>query len=773
MLGSTLVRLPCVVPPGRLALPPGREHDVNVAPTGTLAVMRDEHPTAGKEIGRYRLVHFLGSGGTGDVWLAEDTLLGRRVALKLPHPHLVRADNIRREFLREARAGSMLDHPGIATIYDAGDSPCGPYIAMAFVDGPSLRNLVGDGSTSLEQACAWTRAAAEALAHAHARGIVHGDLSPGNLMLDRDGRVRIVDFGLARTLVGGGDSTRSEVHGTYPYMAPEILRGATPTYGSDLYALGTVLYQLLTGELPYEGRTPGIYARAVLEGHVRRSERFETRVPASLRAIVRDAIEHDPARRLADAAELDRRLRDFLEDLEATTRPTPAADRATTASPPVEMAAPWKPYVPAPLDSASLSMFEARLLQAQALLRRPDQEASIEGAIRALDTLRRLDPGHPGVLSALARASLFKGQLDRDAAWEDRAAEHVTRARAVAPADAAVLLAGADLDRVQGRHTAALEGYARVLVDEPGSVEAWVGQSWTFERVGDFGRAEEAARAAIAAAPDDWRGHSRLGGVLLNRGAFEAALEPWRRVVEIAPDHARAWSSLGSVLFQLDRFEEALDAFERSIRLQPTAVASINAGTTLFYLGRLRESMQHYERAVALTPSDPRAWGNFGSAARIVPGMEIRSEEAFGRAIVLMRERLERHPDDANGWAWLSNWLAHSRRFEESRSALETAIGLAPSSVSGLPNIAGTYELLGDDDKAIDAYRESVLRGSGLRFLEMDPTLERLRATPGWASVVEAGRARPETAPTPTPSSTQAAPPPSDGGSRNPNGRTR
>src|SRR5688572_28772398 len=135
-VGSTLVRHLTTSSPRRIGFTsscsPGGD-DVNVAPTGPpLTPMRDEHPAAGKQIGRFQLVHFLGSGGTGDVWLAEDTLLGRRVALKLPHPHLVSAAKIRREFLREARAGSMLDHPGIATIYDAGDSPCGPYIAMAF-----------------------------------------------------------------------------------------------------------------------------------------------------------------------------------------------------------------------------------------------------------------------------------------------------------------------------------------------------------------------------------------------------------------------------------------------------------------------------------------------------------------------------------------------------------------------------------------------------------------------------------------------------------------
>ena len=364
----------------------------------------------------------------------------------------------------------------------------------------------------------------------------------------------------------------------------------------------------------------------------------------------------------------------------------------------------------------------------------------MDAAIRALESLRSLSPDDPRILAGLARASLFKGQLARDSAWEDRAAEHVERGLAVAPDDPAVMLAAADLERIQGRHESALALYDRVLAADPASIDAHVGASWSHERRGEFGRAEAAARAAIAADPDDWRGHSRLGGFLLNRGAYAQAIEPWRRVVEIAPDHARGWSSLGSALFQVDHIEESLEAFERSIRLQPTAVASTNAGTALFYLGRLREAVDHYERAIALNPADPRTWGNFGSTARVVPGFEDRAQEAFSRAIILMRERLERHADDSVGWAWLANWLAHLGRLDEARDALTHAVDCESSSISGLPNIAGTYERLGDDARAIELYAESVRRGSGLRFLEMDPTLERLRSTPGWRRVVEAGR---------------------------------
>ncbi len=714
---------------------------MNVARTGsTLTAMRDEHPAAGKLVGRFRLVHWLGSGGTGDVWLAEDELRPRRVALKLPHPDCIASEKTRHEFMREARAGSMLEHPGIAAVYDVGASPCGPYIAMAFVDGPSLRAVINAGVTPIEQAVSWIGSAADALAHAHAHRIVHGDLSPGNLMIDADGRIKIVDFGLARTLLGPCDSTRSQGKGTYPYMAPELLRGARPDPLADLYALGAVLYQLLTGELPFAGRSAGAYIRAALEGGPRDPWQFNARIPGRLRAALLRSLSARAVDRAQGAVELADDLRAGLVADDEETRPdaitreprdVPSAPRPR----PLESA-----VVPESQDLSTRALLEARLLQARAYLRRPDQEASIDAAIATLESLKKLAPAHPEVLASLARACLFKGQLARDDAWEDRATDLVRRARRADDSHPAVLLAAADLDRIQGRLEEALAGYAGVLEREPASISALIGSSWTHELLGKFNGAETAAAKAIAAAPEDWRGHSLMGDLLMNRSDFRRSIAPWQRVIEIAPDRARGWSSYGSALFQTERFEEALGAFERSLNLNPTAVACFNAGTTMFYLGRYPEALAHYERAIALNPSDARAWGNLGSACRAIEGMAARSRETLDRAVVLMREHLDHHVVDADGWAWLAYWLAESGRLAEAEVARDRALHLAPARRHSLPCMAGTFELLGDDETAIRIYCARVQSGSGMRALEADPTLARLRSTQAWRRVVEASR---------------------------------
>jgi serine/threonine protein kinase/Flp pilus assembly protein TadD/plastocyanin len=707
-------------------------------PDSEIATVRDVHPLPGMIVGSFQLVRWLGAGGTGDVWLCEDVSSARSVALKLPHADHIRDPKTRQEFLREARAGGMLEHPGIAAVYDVGESPCGPYIAMEFVDGPSLRAVLRERRPSFAESVGWMTAIAEAVACAHAHGIVHGDLSPGNLMLDSAGRPRVVDFGLARTLFSATDSSHSQIHGTYPYMAPELLRGHRPGVGSDVYALGIVLFELLTGQHPHEGRSPGAYLRAVLDGPPRDPGSLEPRLAADLRRVVLDAIAPVLEERIAGAGELAARLRVATFDPVSGITLGDTATTAPVSSRPRDPVGP--PSAAQASDGATRALLDAKLLQAHALLRRPDQEASVDAAIAALEAMHRLAPDDPEVLASLGRAYLFKGRHAHDGAWEDRAAGQVARACERAPDSPAVLLAQADLDRIQGRVGQALEGYGRLLELEPRSIDGWVGRSWAYERRGELAEAEKAARAAIDIGALDWRGHSRLGGLHLNRGSYGDALESYRRVVEIAPDHAGGWSNLGTALFQTDRLEEALEAFERSILLQPTAVGFLNAGAVLFYLRRYPEAVAQYEKAVALSASDPRAWGNFGSAARFVPGMANRAKEAFERAIVLMRAHLDRHPDDPMGWAWIANWLAKCGRLEEARDALDHALALDRPRVEILGVVAYAYALLGDDVSAIEVYRRQVERGAGMRWLDTDPALDRLRSTASWQKVIEASR---------------------------------
>ena len=220
----------------------------------------------GTMVDHYRVDRQVGKGGMGEVYLASDTLLGRRVALKMVKPQLVAREKLRQQFLREARAMAKLSHPNIVTIHGVGEADGRPYVALEFVDGETMRQRALHTAFVFQEASFVGAEVADALAAAHAAGVVHRDLKPTNIMLGRDGRTRVLDFGLAKIVGGdsmgmsgemvgfGGmtDSTLTVMGGTPMYMPPEQWKGTGTGHAADIWALGVILYEMCTGRRPYD-----------------------------------------------------------------------------------------------------------------------------------------------------------------------------------------------------------------------------------------------------------------------------------------------------------------------------------------------------------------------------------------------------------------------------------------------------------------------------------------------------------------------------------------
>jgi len=255
--------------------------------------------------GRYRLLELLGQGGMATIFRARDSQLDRDVAVKVLRPEYGSDPEFLERFRHEAQAAASLSHPGIVSVYDYGTDPAGPFIVMELVDGQDLATLLRRrGPLPPAQAARVASEVAHALGAAHARGLVHRDVKPGNILVTTDNRIKVADFGIARAVADSGVTMPGTTLGSVHYFSTEQARGESATPASDVYGLGIVLYELLTGQRPWTGDSAAAVATARLTGAVPSPRSVNPAIPAALDAIDRRALALDPSDRYENGREM-------------------------------------------------------------------------------------------------------------------------------------------------------------------------------------------------------------------------------------------------------------------------------------------------------------------------------------------------------------------------------------------------------------------------------------------------------------------------------------
>ncbi|MEO6867680.1 MAG: Stk1 family PASTA domain-containing Ser/Thr kinase [Gaiellales bacterium] len=255
--------------------------------------------------GRYRIERRIGAGGMANVYLAEDDTLGRRVAIKVLHQRFAEDSQFIERFQREASAAARLNHPNIVQVYDRGSAGDSYYIAMEYVDGMTLKQLVQRrGGLTEQEVLAYGRQALHALRFAHRNGIVHRDVKPHNMMVDTDGRLKIADFGIARAGADSGLTEAGSIVGTAQYLSPEQAQGQHVAATSDLYSLGVVMFEMATGRVPFDGDSPVNVALKHVKDPVPRPTSFNPNISPAIESIILKAMEKDQADRYGSADEM-------------------------------------------------------------------------------------------------------------------------------------------------------------------------------------------------------------------------------------------------------------------------------------------------------------------------------------------------------------------------------------------------------------------------------------------------------------------------------------
>ena len=639
----------------------------------------------GRTLSHYRIEDRLGAGGMGVVYLARDLALGRLAALKL----LPRESDpaARQRLLREAQACARLQHPGIATYYEAGEEEGEVFVAMEYVRGRTLRDVLRDGPLPPARVLAVGGTLLEALAHAHAAGVLHRDVKPENVMIADDGRAKLLDFGLAKRLVPEGQgvdqptlslvTTEGAIVGTPGFLAPEQLRGETVDERVDLFAVGALLYEAVAGAPAFPGTTPMARVAATLSSSP--APLAADRGPAGIEKVLACAMAREPGRRYASAGAF---LAD-LHSLEAGGAAAGADDRVLVADFENLTGDPADDWIGAGIAEtlmSDLSRYQGLAVVARekiAQARAADGGTSdpitlglrlgcrwtIGGSCQrsgpALRVTCRLVEAATGVVAAVEKAD---GTLDRIFELQDTLAASVTAALRVKAAPAAPQY-------------------------RPGAWEAFARGRVFLTRL-DKGTFDEAARQFEEAIALDPRHAGALAGLaMVHAMRFTYTTDPATlgraagyaaRAAESDPGLAEAQVWLGYALWRQGRHLEALAALERAREADPRGVyAPYFTGCLELRLGHRTEALRLYQTSVELDCEFGFAWIGLGWTHMDLGRLD-EARYCFGRAEEMERQATP-HPT-AGAACYAGEALRRMNRLEEARAAALRGIETAEKS---------------------------------------------------------------------------------------------
>jgi serine/threonine-protein kinase len=742
----------------------------------------------GTIVSHYKIEKKIGAGGMGEVYLAEDTKLNRRVALKFLPAQFASDEEFKVRFQREAQAAAALNHPNIVTVYEVAEYQNRPYMAMEYVEGRSLKELIAEATLAVDEIVNYAVQMCDALAKAHTADIIHRDIKSHNVLIDRDGRVRVLDFGLVKLKREMMLTQVGTVVGTAAYMSPEQAKGEEVDHRTDIWSLGVVLYEMITGQMPFKGEHDQAVIYSILNTDPRPITSFRPKLPTELEDIVRKSLARSAEERYQKTEDL---LADLTSLRDAFKSGSTRTLRATAGLSPSIAVLPFKNLsadkeqdyfcdgVAEEIISAlthveglrvvartSAFSFRGEKRDIREIGRKLNVGSVLEGSVRKAGNRLRITAQLVDVADGY---HLWSERYDRDIGEmccpEDIFSIQDEISLAVV-GKLKVKLLGGEKTKVLKRYTDDLDAYDlylkgryfwnlrteeslkksidyfnQAIEKDPGYALAYAGLADSHVTLQDYSsvspkvtlpKAKEAAYEALEIDSTLAEAHNSLAQVMFREWDWEGAEREHKRAIELNPNYATAHHWYALVLAYAARFDEAIAEMKRAWELDPLSlIINRNLGLVLYFARRYDKATEQLQKTLEMDPSFSLAHASLGLA--------YLQKSMYREALMeLQKESDIRKGSDAVVETWKGIAYVKAGKKSEAQRILDDLLKRAKQVYVSPVLFAILYFALGEKDlgfKLLDlAYNE---RDSRLLELQVTPEFDSVRTDPRFVALLK------------------------------------